>query len=137
MAAGRKVWTYSPARQPKPKVPDGAKAEVEAKAREVIETVLKPGHIKPPPEGEGFNYVVDIYTKWHRNYFYFCSQYRCPRPNAISPFFEVRFARLEYLADDNYNLSYMRHTGQWWEIYRDLSLEECLAAVRDEPHFLP
>ena len=41
------------------------------------------------------------------------------------------------LADDNYNLSYMRHTGQWWEIYRDLSLEECLAAVRAEPHFLP
>ena len=60
-----------------------------------------------------------------------------PGPNAISPFFEARFARLEYLADDNYNLSYMRHTGQWWEIYRDLSLEECLSAVRDEPHFLP
>ena len=60
-----------------------------------------------------------------------------PWPNAIAPFFEERFARLEYLADDNYNLAYMRHTGQWSEIYQDLSLEECLAAVRDEPHFLP
>jgi len=137
MAARRKRWTYSPPRQPKPKVPDGAKTEVETKAREIIEAVLKPDHIKPPSEDERFNYVVDIYTEWHRNYLYFCSQYRCPGPNAISPYFEARFARLEYLADDNYNLSYMRHTGQWWEIYRDLSLEECLAAVRDEPHFLP
>ena len=137
MAAGRKRWTYSPPRQPKPKVPDGVKVNLEAKAREIIETVLKPGHIKPPPEDARFNYVVDIYTKWYRNYFYFCSQYRCPGPEAISPFFESRFARLEYLGHDNYNLSYMRHTGQWWEIYRDLSLEACLAAVRDGPHFLP
>ena len=51
-----------------------------------------------------------------------------PGPNAISPYFEARFARLEYLADDNYNLSYMRHTGQWWEIDRDLSLEECFGS---------
>ena len=136
MAASRKRWILSPPRQPKPKVPDGAKADVEAKAQEIIETVLKPDHIKPPPEDERYNYVVDIYTKWYRNYLYFCSQYRSPGPNAISPFFEARFARLEYLGDDNYNLSYMRHTGQWWEIYRDLSLEECLAAVKDEPHFL-
>lgn len=136
MAVSRKRWILSPPRQPKSKVPDGAKADVEAKAQEIIETVLKPDHIKPPPEDERYSYVVDIYTKWYRNYLYFCSQYRSPGPNAISPFFEARFARLEYLGDDNYNLSYMRHTGQWWEIYRDLSLEECLAAVKDEPHFL-
>ena len=137
MAARGKRWLYSPPRQPKPKVPDAVKADVEAKAREIVETVLKPDHLKPPPEDMRFNYVVDIYTKWYRNYFYFCSQYRCPGPNAISPFFEVRFARLEYLDQDNFNISYMRHTGQWWEIYRDLSLEGCLAAVRDGPHFLP
>ena len=136
MATRRKRWVYRPPRQPKPKVPNGVKADVEAKARELIETVLKPAHIKPPPEDERFNYLVDIYSKWYRNYFYFCSKYHCPGPNAISPFFEDRFARLEYVSPDRYNLSYMRHTGQWWEIYRDLSLEEGLAAIRDEPHFL-
>ena len=135
MAARRKRWTYSPPTQSKPKVPDEVKACVETKAQETIETFLKPDHIKPPPE-DNRNHVVDIYTKWYRNNFYFCSQYRSPGPNAISPFFEARFARLEFLGHDNYNLSYMRYTGQWWEIYRGLSLEECLAAVRDEPHFL-
>jgi hypothetical protein len=137
MAARQKRWIYSPPRPPKPKVPEAVKAAVEAKARELIEIGLKPKHIKPPPEDMRFNYVVEIYAKWYRNYFYFCSKYRCPGPNAISPFFDARFARLEYLGHDRYNLSYMRHTEQWWEVYQELSLEQCLAAIRDEPHFLP
>ena len=137
MAARQKRWIYSPPRSPKPTVPDTAKADVETKARELIEAVLKPAHIKPPPEDMRFNYLVDLYAKWYRNYLYFCSRYCCPGPNAIAPFFEARFARLEYVDRDRYHLAYMRHTGQWWEIYRDLSLAECLVAVRDEPHFLP
>ena len=136
MAARQKRWVYSPPRPAKPRVPEATKADVEAKARELIETVLKPKRIKPPRENAHFNYMVDIYAKWYRNYFYFCSKYRSPGPNAISPFFEARFARLEYVGPDRYSLSYMRHTEQWWEIYRDLSLEQCLAAVRDEPLFL-
>jgi hypothetical protein len=137
VARRQKRWIYSPPRPPKPKVPDAAKADVEARARELIETVLKPAHLKPPPEEMRFNYLADIYAKWYRNYFYFCSRYCCPGPNAVAPFFEARFARLEYVDHDLYHLSYMRHTGQWWEIYRDLSLAECLVAIRDEPHFLP
>ncbi len=89
MANRQRRWVYSPPRQPKPKVPDAVKAEVAAKAGALIETALKPSHLKPPPEDMHFNYLVDIYTKWYRNYFYFCSKYRCPGPNAISPFFEA------------------------------------------------
>ena len=137
MAARQKRWVYSPPRPPKPTVPDAVKADVDAKARELIETVLKPAHVKPPPEDPRFNYLVDIYAKWYRNYFYFCSRYCCPGPNAIAPFFEDRFARLEYVDLDRYHLAYMRYTGQWWEIYRDLSLGECLVTIRDEPHFSP
>ena len=137
MAARQKRWVYSPPRPPKPRVPDAVKADMEAQARELIETVLKPAHVKPPPEDPRFNYLVDIYARWYRNYFYFCSRYCCPGPNAIAPFFEDRFARLEYVDRDRYHLAYMRYTGQWWEIYRDLSLGECLVTVRDEPHFSP
>jgi hypothetical protein len=86
MAARQKRWSYRPPRLPKPTVPDAAKADVEATARELIEAVLKPAHVKPPPEDMRFNYLVDIYAKWYRNYFYFCSRYRCPGPNAIAPF---------------------------------------------------
>ena len=80
MAARRRRWIYSPPRPPKPKVPEAAKAG------DLINTVLKPAHLKPPPEDPRFNHLVDIYPKWYRNYFYFCSRYCCPGPNAIAPF---------------------------------------------------
>jgi hypothetical protein len=134
VAKKQKRWTYSPS---KPKVPETVKASVKSKADELVDNVLKPRAIKPPPDDMRFNYVVDIYTKWYRNYFYFCAKYASPGPNAISPHFETKFARLEYIAQDRYHLSYVRHTGQWWELYQDLSLDECLNAIRDEPFFMP
>ena len=137
MAKRRKMWVYSPPKPPKPKVPNAVKTDVKAKASALIETVLKPKHVKAPPAEERFNYIADISAKWYRNYFYFCAEYCCPGPNALSPFFEAKFARLEYVSTGRFHLSYMRHTGQWWEMYTDLSLDECLAAIRDEPHFLP
>lgn len=133
----QKRWVYSPPKPSKPKVPENVKADVERKAMELVEAVLKPCYLKPPPEDEQFNYIVDIYTSWHRSYFYFCSKYACPGPNAIKPFFEDKFARLEYAGNDRFNLSYMRHTGQWFEIGSDLSLDRCLAAIQDNPLFLP
>ncbi len=137
MAKRQKRWVYNPPKSSKPKVPDAVKTEVEAKASALIETVLKPKHVKAPPAEERFNYIADMYAKWYRNYLYFCATYCCPGPNALSPSFEEKFARLEYVSTGRFHLSYMRHTGQWWEIYTDLSLDECLAAIRDEPHFLP
>jgi hypothetical protein len=110
---------------------------VQTKADELVESVLKPQNIKPPPENAQLNYLVDIYTKWYRNYFYFCATYHSPGPNAISPEFEIKFARLEYVAKDCYNLAYMRYTGQWWELYQALSLDQCFSAIQDEPHFRP
>jgi len=126
-----------PPKASKPKVPDTLKVDVKTKADDLVESVLKPTHIKPPPPDDRFNYIVDIYTKWHQSYFYFCAKYCSPGPNAISPFFEVRFARMGYVGQNRFNLSYMRYTGQWWEIYPELTVDECFAAVANEPHFLP
>jgi hypothetical protein len=137
MAKRQKTWIYKPPRGSKPKVPDTIKLDVEAKGREIVETILKPKHIKPPSLDKHYNYIVDIYTKWYRNYFYFCSKYACPGPNAISPYFEDKFARMEYIGNGLFNLSYMRHTGQWWQIYFDLSIDESIATIRDESLFLP
>jgi len=137
MAKQQKTWRPAPPKQLKPKLPDTLKAEVQTRANQLVESVLKPAHIKPPAENERFNYLVDIFTKWHQNYFYFCATYCSTGPNAIAPFFETRFARLAYIGNNRFGLSYMRHTGQWWEIYPDLSLDESLSAVRDEPHFQP
>jgi hypothetical protein len=138
MSKQRKTWVYSPPKPPSPKVPATVKARVEQRANEFVETELKPRFIEPPPKIALFNYVVDIYTRWYRHYFHFCATYACPSPNAISPFFETKFARLEYLGgQDNFSIAYMRHTGQWWEVYSDQSLEQCLAIIRLETLFQP
>ena len=137
MSSKRKIWMSTPPKQTKPKVPEWIKSALQEKADEVIENTLKPEHIKPPPTDSTSNYLVDIYTKWYRNYFYFCAKYNCPSPNAISPSFETKFARMEYIANERFNLAYMRHTGQWWEIYQDLSMLECIQLILEEPHFIP
>ena len=118
-------------------VPETVKAEVTTQANKLIETVLKPQHIQPPPDEPRFNYIADIYGKWYQRYFYFCATYNSPGPNAIAPSFEVKFARMEYAGTNSFHLSFLRHTGQWVELYTDLSLDECLEFIRDDPNFFP
>jgi hypothetical protein len=113
-------------------MPEDFKLTVQQKADEFLESYLKPNFILPPPKEPKWNYIVEIFTKWHQRYFYFCSQYRCVHPNCISEFFESRFARLEYVGDKKFNVSYMRHTEQWWEILQGLSLDECFEAIREQ-----
>ena len=139
MVRRKKVWTYNPPRKPKPKVPEGIKAELTQKAEELIESKFKPWRFEMDKgmKEKGFNYVVDMYTKWWRSYFYFGSRYHCPKPNAISEYFEDHFTRMEYVGDGKFNLAYMRHTGQWWEVYRGLTLEEALKTIEEEQLFWP
>ena len=136
MAKQRKAWMMSRANNPK-SLPDSLKAEVEAKARDLIENVLKPKHVKPPQKDARFNYIIDIGAKWYRNDFYFFSTYACPGPNALAPTFESRFARIEFLHNAKCTLYFMRHTGKWVGIYDSLSVDECLRAIQDDSLFVP
>jgi len=89
----------SPLRKPRiPKVPEDVKSEVSSKAQKLIEHHLKPAHVEQP-ENPQCNYIVDIYTRWHREDLYFCATYVAPFPNAVSPTFEVRFAKMGYLGE--------------------------------------
>lgn len=130
--------TWAPARRAsKAKLPQTVKDRVKAQADALIESFLKPEHVKPVPEDTTLNYIVDIYSRWHGHYFYFCSKYCVPGPNALVPSFEERFARLEHVGTDRYNLAYKRHTGQWWPVYEGLSLDKCLEIVKSDPLFQP
>ena len=137
MVSKKKTWMPASPRRTRPQVPDSIKRILKEKADGIIENVLKPDHIKPPPTDNDFNYLIDIYSKWYRNYFYFCAKYNCPSPNAISPSFETKFARMEYVGNERFNLSYMRHTEQWWEIYQELTMLECLKLIAEGAHFMP
>lgn len=131
------LWMHVPAKSPKPKVPDSLKAAVTSQVQAFIDSVLKPRHVEPPPANPVFNYLADIYCKWFRNYCYLCGKFVVPHPHALVPTFETRFARLEYVGNDRFHLSFMRHTGAWVEQYQHQSLAECLATIRDDPFYQP
>lgn len=137
MATRRKAWMIRPAKKAKSPVPDTLKAEVDAKASDLIAKVLKPKHVRPPEEGEIFNYITDIGAKWHGHFLYFFSTYACPDPNALSPTFESKFARMEYIGDAKFALYFMRHTGEWVGICDALSVDESMKAIQDDSWFVP
>jgi len=129
-------WVYSPSsRKSHPAVDPAVKARTEAKARQFVEKVLKPRYVEPPPEDTDFNYVTDVTLKWHGSSLFFIKVFACPGPNALSPSFESRFARLRHAGGGRFDLAFMRYTGQWVELYQGLTVEECLDAIRDDPWF--
>lgn len=118
-------------------VSDAFKKEVQNKAQQLVDEVLKPRHVEAPPEDAQFNYITDISTKWYRDYFYFCSTYACPGPNAIEPSFESKFVRIHCVGKDRFNLAFLRHTEQWAEVFTGLTLDEALEMIRDNDLFHP
>jgi len=138
MGKRQKRWVYSPPKpkQSQPKVTEALKTEVTTKAGQLIESVLKPRYIHPPAPDQQFNYMIDISSKWYHNYFYLFSTYCSPGPNALAPSFEHKFARMQYAGNHRFHLSFMRHNGEWVELYTDQTLDECLDAIRDEPYFV-
>ena len=121
MAKQRRAWMKTPEKKPKSSLPDSLRTELEAKANDLIVNVLKPKHILPPTKDEQSNYIIDIGMQWYRNYFYFVSTYACPGPNAVSPTFESKFARMELLGDGKFAaLFHASHGRVGWVVRRPL-----------------
>ncbi len=125
-------WIYSPK-----DVPEKLRLEIEAKARNLIDFELKKKYIKGKNPNNDYNYIVDIYYKWIGKRFYLCSKYNCPSPRSILPSFESKFARLEYIGNNEFQLFFMRYTGEWINLYQDISLEKVFKMIKDEPYFEP
>ena len=131
-----KTWMLpSPSqRTAKAPIPEKTKADIDSKATELVER-LKPKYIKPPPKKPRFNYIIDVWTKWLGSTLYFGTTYACPFPNAISPSFELTFARMEHIGRGRFALSYMRHTEKWFKLFPSLAADECLDAIENDCHF--
>ncbi len=135
MATPREPWHIRPSKKPV-SVAATMKAEIETRAKDFIEKVLKPKCILPKKDDEQFNYITDIGVKWYRNNFYVFLIYACPSPTALSPTFETMFARMEPLGGGRFALYAMRYTGkEWVGVLDTLSLDECLMAIRDNEWF--
>ena len=135
-ARQKRQWAYDRANAA-PAVPAAVKREVEERANALVETVLTPRYVKPPPENPQRNYLESLSTRWRSTYFYFCAQYRSAGPHAIGGHFELKFARMQYMGNGLFNLAYMRHNDQWFEVSIGLPLEACLARIDDDALFHP
>jgi len=84
-----------------------------------------------------FNYLVDVYVRWCRDNLYFCGKYKSESSNRVVDEFEEMFVRLKITNMDNFDISYMRHTGKWASIAFGLTLKECLEMIKDTPTLHP
>jgi hypothetical protein len=123
-------------KQQKNKIYPFLKEEIETKVTNLIETVLRPAIIVRPSDYE-FNYVVDIYTKWHGHHYYIFAKYCCPSPDATMPGFESGCARMAYVGGEHFNLAYFHYSGKWAEIFHRLTIDECIDIIKDDPGFQP
>jgi hypothetical protein len=133
----KKVAGHNLIKIPKTTTPENLKRNLEKQAKILIDTVLKPAHMTSAPEDPNSNYIEDIHFKWEGHCFYFCALYHLPVPNSKTPSFESKFARLDYVGDVRFNLSYMSHTGKWEKIFIDLTIDECMEAIKNQPFFYP
>src|SRR6266436_6057086 len=101
--AKQQFWLPSP--RASRQTPDAAtKTQIEAKVQELIDKKLKPRHVEPPPVDAIGNYLTDITLKWHGSTLFLVAVYACPGPNALSPNFESRFARLKPAGGGRFHL---------------------------------
>lgn len=129
------IWIQGNAKAKKQKVTDKQKDEVSLFFEQLI--LQFKNELQQIEPNKKFNYVVDIYTKWYQNYFYFCEKYKSENENRIADEFETKFVRLEFISENNFNFSYFRHTGQWHLVVENITLQECLEMIIGNPNFRP
>lgn len=79
--AKKYIWIPSPSKAKKLKITEEQKNTVNIFFEPLIAQYKSQlQKIKPDKE---YNYVVDIYTKWYQNYFYFCEKYKAEFENRI------------------------------------------------------
>ena len=115
------------------------KAIFEKQCEEFINLTFKPKALKQFSSYKNERILVDIYCKWHREFFYFIAVIKDNRPDVIAPEYEDKIARLEPKTDTLFYLSYFRHTGEWFDITlgQGFSLKDCLQSILDLPYFFP
>jgi hypothetical protein len=91
----------------------------------------------PKEPNRKYNYLIDIYSIWYRNFFYLCEYFKSEHPDRIADEFEKRFVRLEYRGKDSFNFSYFRHIGVWHLVAKSISLEDCKELILSNPNFQP
>ncbi|HPT69502.1 MAG TPA: hypothetical protein PKW50_05090 [Syntrophomonas sp.] len=135
MRGNKNQWIYTGSKSVSV-IPSNYKSEIQDYFQPIIEE-FKIKCIRKNPNDE-FNFLVDIYSKWNKNCFYVCEKYKSKRPNRVQDEFEVKLIRLKYLEQNSFELSYFRHTDQWFTIPPiGMTLKECKGMILSNPILQP
>jgi len=134
-AMARGGWVYVGGRAGN-KPSAGEKSVIVAACEKFIAEVLEPRSL-PVIRPTEFNYPIALYGKWHGNKYRFITRFRSDDPRSYQAEFEAPFARLEYVDRDCFDLSYHRHTGEWFCLFERVSLAEALHLIESDGHFAP
>jgi hypothetical protein len=116
------------------KISENAKREIKKTCDNFIELGLKPEYYKSPKKGK--RALLDINSRWRGKFIYFIAVISDNNPDALSPQYEEKFARLEYRDKNHFSLAYLRHTGEWFDItYGGTTLNRCLEMIKEMTHF--
>jgi hypothetical protein len=132
MSPARGVWV----RKPSPP-PEALKREVAARCDAWIAEVLVPRHlpiIAPHPE---FNYVISLHGAWYGNAYRFLSRWRSGTTRVPVAEWDAPWARLQHYSPGRFAVEWMRHTGQWWTLRENLTLDAAMAFLAEEPVLQP
>ena len=132
---GKRRWVWAPKRV-RVLPSEVEKVKIIATCDKFVAEVLKPRFL-PKIRPTEFNYPVAIYGKWHGGRYRFIERFHSDSRDAIEPEFEHSFARLDYVAPDRFDVMWHRHTGQWWRLYRSVSLPEALRSIEQDGHLHP
>src|SRR5262245_18063631 len=112
------------------------KVAITAACHALIENVLKPRFL-PEIRPTELNYPIDIRGRWFGTGFRFIQRYRSGYPDNAGSEFDPPVTRLEYVARDRFDLSYMRHIGRWHRLYGGVSLAKALRLIENDGHLHP
>jgi hypothetical protein len=132
----QKVWQLS-RRVSGPARPDAQeKAAIVDACETFIREVLKPRFL-PAITPTKWNYVIDIHGAWAGGRYRFMQRYRSGHEQNRGTEFDAPFARIDRMGPDQFDIKWMRHTGQWWPLYSGKTLAEALHILETDPVLRP
>lgn len=128
-------WGFDPKLAAKNKLTPQIKDSVTTFFNPLLEEYKEQINNKVP--NKEYAYAIDVYTKWSQSYFYFGTILKMEFENRIADYGDDKFARLEFVDDNLFNIAYKRHTGAWFQLGSNISLEVALEYLRNNPNLLP
>lgn len=109
--------------------------DIAAACRRFIDERLKPrflGEIRPTE----FNYPVDLHGRWRGRSYSFLTRYRSGFAENLGAEFDAPFARLDHVEEKLdrllFDVMWPRHSGRFWPLRSDMTLEEAFAIIEKE-----